>query len=288
MTETLVPLSSRAKLTALEQAGFKRSHLAQQLAVEYMTLYRWLAGKSEPHPRARQRIDELYRGHIELLPVVESLGENRPDALELLHQRTDVRERFLLQATFHSQALAGSRLTLAETRRALEGQPFPEALAATNLRNALLYLLEQAGPGFKITEAYVFDLHRLVMENIHDQARSAPRDPGQRLAPIRLQAWLAHCNLLGPHPVVRAARDHYEFYSLRHFRSGNGRVGRLLLHTQLLSCGLPPALIRIDDQHDYDLGLRQAAQGEFKPLERLVCESVLRGYQLLQGAGSHV
>lgn len=285
MTETLIPLSSRAKLIALEQAGFKRSRLARLVKVEYMTMYRWLAGKSEPHPRFRARIDALYRAHIGLLPLVESLAETRPDALELLRSRADLRERFLLEASYHFQALGGGRLTLAETRRVLAAR-FPdsraavEKLAASNLRHGLLYLLEHAGSGFQITEEFVAELHRLVMRDIPDQ-RPARQDAEQRLLPVRLQAWLAHCNLLSPHPVAQATRDHHEFCGLKLFRDGNGRLGRLLLITQLLSRGLPPALIRIDGQHDYGLGLRQGDLGDFKPLERLICESVLRGHQFL-------
>lgn len=292
MTETLVPLSSRAKLTALEQAGFKRSCLARQVKVEYMTMYRWLEGKSEPHPRFRARIDALYRGHIGLLPLVESLTETRPDALELLRSRADLRERFLLEAVYHFQALGGGRLTLAETRQVLaarfqDSRAAVEKLAAINLRHGLLYLLEQAGSGFQITGEIVAELHRLVMRGIPDQ-RPARQDAEQRLTLVRMQAWLARCNLRSPHPVFQAARDHQEFERLRPFGGVSRLVGLLLLNAQLLSGGLPPALIRMDDQHDYESGLRQGDQGDFKPLERLVCESVLRGHQLLQAGAAHV
>ncbi len=292
MPEMLVPLSSRAKLTALAQAGFKRVRLARQLGVEYMTVYRWLKGKSEPHSRFRARIDALYRGHVGLLPLVESLAGTRPDALELLRSRADLRERFLLEAAYHFQALGGGGLTLTETRQVLaarfrDSRAAVEKLAASNLRHGLLYLLEQAGSGFHITEEFVAELHRLVVRDIPDR-RPARQDAEQRLARVRLHAWMARCNLRSPHPVLQAARDHQEFERIRPFGGVSRLVGLLLLNAQLFSGGLPPALIRMDDQHDYESGLRQGDQGDFKPLERLVCESVLRGHQLLQAGAAHV
>lgn len=288
MSETLIPLSPRAKLVALEQAGFTRADLARRLEVEYMTVYRWLAGKSEPHPLAGGRIDALYRERIALLPMVESLGEKQPDPLELLRSRIDLRERFLFATVYHSLALAGSRLTLAETRKALEEKPAaaaasPETGAAAGLRDALLQVLEHAGPGFAVDEAYLLGLHRLVVGKPGGYRKESDAPQGAKLVPLRVQAWLAHYNLRGGHPLEQAVRDYREFMGIHPFNDGNGRVGRLLLDAQLLSRGLPPALIRVDDQYDAWLGLRQGEAGDLKLLERLVCEAVLRAWRLLAG-----
>ena len=51
--------------------------------------------------------------------------------------------------------------------------------------------------------------------------------------------------------------------------------------TQLLSCGYPPAVIRLEDQYAYYFALGKGDMGDFKNLVQLVCESIIRGYQLL-------
>ena len=63
---------------------------------------------------------------------------------------------------------------------------------------------------------------------------------------------------------------------------GNGRVGRLLMATQLLSRGFPPAIVHIEDRHKYYFGLGKGDYGDFKPMVQTICESVLRGFDLFE------
>ncbi|MEW6515542.1 MAG: Fic family protein [candidate division FCPU426 bacterium] len=279
MSETLVPLSSRDKLLALEQAGFKRTRLARLAGVEYMTIYRWFTGASEPRARLGGRIDSLYREHIDLQPLVESL--QRPDLLEKLRQRSALREHFFLEATYHSLALAGAKLTWADTREALAGvlpagALSPGATAALNHREALAWMVEQAVRESALGEAHLLEMHATAMRGEREAA------PGRlRGAADGLRGWLEACGRPDSHPAGRAVRLHHAFLRLRPFHRGNGRVGRLLLQAQLLACGLPPALIRVDNQREYEWGLNQADQGDFRYLERVVNEGILRGRRLL-------
>ena len=70
---------------------------------------------------------------------------------------------------------------------------------------------------------------------------------------------LKNVNLRGKSPwkesMKKISSGYYEFESIQPFFDGNGRVGRLIMSTQLLSKGYPPVLIRIEDQRNYHLGL---------------------------------
>jgi Fic family protein len=293
------PLSARAKIEAiLRDAGITRSELARLLGVRYKTVYRWLDQGTSPHPHASNRIDELFNKHVALASVVQRLKSRLKNPIQILRKNKKLREKFFLQVTYHSNAIEGSRMTLKETDRAIQGknvrgkEPF-ELFEAVNHRNALLEMLARARPGFKIDEAYVLKLHSIVMYNFHDKLPGRYRTghvnltntdialPSAQEVPLRMKAFLKSINRYGRQPVHEIASDHYEFEAIHPFFDGNGRVGRLLMITQLLSRGFPPALFRIEDQHDYYFALGRGDLGDFKHLGQMVAAAVIRGYHLL-------
>jgi len=88
-------------------------------------------------------------------------------------------------------------------------------------------------------------------------------------------------NAYGKDPIAKIAHDHYEFEAIHPFFDGNGRVGRLVMVTQLLSKGYAPAIIEIDDRSAYYTALGKADMGDMKNIVQMLCDSIIKGYRLL-------
>ncbi len=291
-------LSDQKKLEALARAGLSRTELAKLTEVTYRTVVRWLDEGVRPHPSQSRRIGELFKKHVDLVPVVESLKKTRKDTIALLKENQKLREAFILQVTYHSNALEGSRMTIRETEKAILGQavrgkePF-EIFEAVNHRNALLEVFARIHPGFRITEDFILKLHAIVMYNAHDKLPGRYRTghvnltntekplPSAQEVPLKMKEFLKTINRYGANPVVKIARDHYDFESIHPFFDGNGRVGRLIMITQLLSRRFPPSMIRIQDQYAYYFALGRGDLGDFKNLIQMVCGSIIHGYLFL-------
>ena len=301
MIYTHFPLTDKEKLEALlREGGLKRTELARLLEVRYLSVYRWLAKGIKPRAFTSHKLDELFKRHVDLKPVVEGLKKNLGDPVKILKENQAIRERFFLEMTYHSNAIEGSRMTIKETEQAIAGQnvkgkePF-EVFEVVNHYNALLELLERVREGFRLDEEYVLKLHSIVMYNFHDKLPGKYRTghvnltntekalPSAQEVPLRMREFLREINQYGAKPVHKIARDHYEFETIHPFFDGNGRVGRLIMLTQLLAKGYPPALIRLDDRYAYYFALGKGDLGDFKNLVQMVCEAVILGYQLMKG-----
>ena len=293
-------ISDTYKLKRLiAEAGFSRSELARLLEVSYQTIYRWLDKGVNPHPAQGRRIDELFKEQIDLSDVVIKLRKRNSDPLKVLRSNDYIRELFLLFMTYHSNAIEGSRMTLKETEKAIEGKrvrgkEFFEVLEAVNHHNALLYMLENLKPNFKITEEYILRLHSIVMYDFNNKLPGKYRTgyvnltntdkklPNAQMVPVKMRQFVKRVNNYKVNNIIqKIAINHYEFEAIHPFFDGNGRVGRIIMLTQLLSHGFPPAIIEIDDRYKYYFGLGKGDYGEFKNMVQMICESILKGYNLL-------
>ncbi|ADJ66231.1 Fic family protein [Herbaspirillum seropedicae] len=215
------------------------------------------------------------------------------------YTQASLREKLVLDWTFHSNALADNTLTLRETKVVLEGitvggKSLREHFEAINHRDAIL-LVEQIVAGNEpLSEAHIKDIHSLVLKGIDaDEAGRYRREnvviAGASTTPPdflhlndemrALLAWYQQAG--GLHAVERAAQLHTRFVKIHPFVDGNGRTGRLLLNLELMKSGYPPAVIRKEDRLAYYDALDEACvSGDHAAIIALVAESVQRSLRL--------
>ncbi len=293
--------TDREKVEAiLKVTGMSRSELARILEVSYKTVYRWLDKGTEPHQWQSHRIDELFKEHVDLRETVRRCKKDLGNPLLILRKNKIAREKLFLEMTYNSNAIEGSRMTRKETEAAIKGKKVKgkemfEVLEAVNHSNALNFLLQELKPDFKVTQEYILKLHSIVMYNFNNKLPGKYRTgfvnltntekplPSAQMVLVRMRQFISKVNRYGRDIVGKVSADHYEFESIHPFFDGNGRVGRLLLITQLLSKGFPPALIQVEDRHKYYTALGKGDMGEFSNLVQMICDSIIKGYNLLKG-----
>ena len=105
--------------------------------------------------------------------------------------------------------------------------------------------------------------------------------PSAQEVPKRMAQLIKEMNEVERDPIHRCALDHFHFEIIHPFFDGNGRTGRLLMMTQLLSRKLPPAVIRIEDRYQYYWGLEKCSLKEYNTLPHVVAEGILEGFKIL-------
>src|SRR3990167_606313 len=117
------PLGDKEKLEKiLQETGVSRSELARRLEVSYKTVYRWLGKGIKPHLAQSRDIDQLFKEYVDLRGVVVDLKKKLKDPIRTLKADKEKRDKFILEMTYNSNAIEGSRMTKKETQNALEGK----------------------------------------------------------------------------------------------------------------------------------------------------------------------
>ena len=203
-----------------------------------------------------ERIDALKQQLSALRPLT-------PAEVEAL------REVFLIEHTYHSNAIEGNTLTLQETSLVLQGmtidqKPLKDHLEVVGYKEAFEYMEELAQTDKPLTEYEIRSIHALVLAHRKE-------DSGQfRRVPVRIAGALtepAQPYMIEPlinellhdmqeqygqmHIVERVALFHLRFESIHPFIDGNGRTGRLLMNLQLIRAGLPPINVKFSDRRRY-------------------------------------
>lgn len=180
-----------------------------------------------------------------------------------------LRDEFMVDFTYNSNAIEGNTLTLKETAMVLEGitidrKPLKDHLEAVGHRDAFLYIESIAQNKTKLRDTEIKAIHSLVLMN-------RPEDKGvYRRIPVKIAGACtepAQPYLIEPkltellaenerrkktiHPIERIALFHLEFEGIHPFIDGNGRTGRLILNLELIRNGYPAINVKFADRKRY-------------------------------------
>ena len=180
-----------------------------------------------------------------------------------------LRNEFMVNYTYNSNAIEGNTLTLQETALVLQGltvdrKPLKDHLEAVGHRDAFLHIQELAKRKSRLREHEIRSIHTLVLMD-------KPEDRGvYRRVPVTIVG--AYTEPVQPymiapkmeellrqneerkktmHPVERIARFHLEFEGIHPFIDGNGRTGRLIMNLELIRSGYPPINVKFADRKRY-------------------------------------
>ena len=205
-----------------------------------------------------------------------------------------IKEVFLVEHTYNSNAIEGNTLTLQETALVLQGitidqKPLKDHLEAVGYKEAFQYVEELAKQDKPISEFDIKSIHNLVLAD-RPEDRGTFRRVNVRIAGAStnpVQPYLIAPKieeLLNDYPnwtknmhiVECVATFHLHFESIHPFIDGNGRTGRLLMNLQLIKAGLPAINIKFADRRKYyDAFDDYAKTGSSEAMTILVGEAVV-------------
>ncbi len=231
-------------------------------------------------------------------PAIFSKIDAKKERLSSLRPLTQgeverLREEFMVEFTYNSNAIEGNTLTLKETAMALEGmtidqKPLKDHLEAVGHRDAFLYVHDIAQNNTALSESVIKNIHALVLMN-------RPEDKGvYRRIPVRIMG--AYTEPVQPyliepkmnellrvneerantmHIVERIARFHLEFEGVHPFIDGNGRTGRLIMNLDLIRNGYPPINVKFTDRKRYyDAFDAYYKENDATPMTTLIAEYI--------------
>lgn len=200
----------------------------------------------------------------ELANELKSKRSLNPTELKKIH------ENFVIENTYHSNAIEGNTLTLRETAMILQDgitiaeKPIKDHLDLIGYKDAFEYIMELADRNNPLTEKNIKDIYSLVLMN-DAQNRGVYRrlpvtivgalhtPPQPYLVAIQMEQLLQDYERLKQttHIIEAISIFHLRFEGIHPFIDGNGRTGRLILNLELIKSGLLPINIKFADKREY-------------------------------------
>ncbi len=235
------------------------------------------------------------KSYSPLLEQIDALKKQLDSCRPLTPAEVEaIREVFLVEHTYNSNAIEGNTLTLQETALVLQGitidrKPLKDHLEAVGYKEAFQYVEELAKQDKQLTDFEIKSIHGLVLAD-------RPEDKGTfRRVNVRIAGALTEPvqpYLIEPkieelledyknwaqtmHVVERVALFHLRFESIHPFIDGNGRTGRLLMNLQLIKEGLPAVNIKYSDRRSYyDAFDEYARMGSADAMTKLIGEALV-------------
>lgn len=206
------------------------------------------------------------------------------------HTLKSLREKLLVEWTYHSNAIEGNTLTLSETKVVLEGitiagKTLQEHLEVINHKEAIGYIEEIISNQAPLSEWQIKNIHSIVLKGILPANAGIYRQENvfisgaEHIPPDFVQVPAQMAELLewysgqaqSFHVVERAAILHSQFVKIHPFVDGNGRTARLLLNFELMKNGYVPIIIKKEQRVEYyDFLDFSHIKGDYSPFIQLV------------------
>lgn len=238
--------------------------------------------------RVWRRIDMDYLKLLQLIDEKKAILDGKKPFP--YHTLKSLREKLLVEWTYHSNAIEGNTLTLSETKVVLEGitvggKTLREHLEVINHKDAIHYIEEIIANNETLSEWQIKNIHSLVLKGIMPGNAGVYRQENvfisgaEHIPPdfvhvpeqmSQLMEWYAGEGQT-LHVVERAAILHSEFVKIHPFIDGNGRTARLLLNFELMKHGYVPIVIKKEQRLEYYNALDYShVKGEYDVFIKLV------------------
>ena len=237
----------------------------------------------------------LKKSYTPILEQINSLKKSLDSCRPLTPSEVNaIKEVFLVEHTYNSNAIEGNTLTLQETALVLQGvtidkKPLKDHLEAVGYKEAFQYVEELAKQDKDLSEFDIKSIHNLVLADRPEDRgtfrRVNVRIAGALTTPVqpyliepKIEELLNNYNVWSKsmHIVERVANFHLQFESIHPFIDGNGRTGRLIMNLQLIKEGLPAINIKFADRRKYyDAFDEYSRTSSSEAMTKLVGEAVI-------------
>lgn len=205
-----------------------------------------------------------------------------------------LKEEFVIEYTYDSNAIEGSTLTLDETALVLKEnitigeKPLNDHLAAIGHREAYYYIEDLVKSKEILNESQILNIHSLVLMD-------RPQDKGKyRSLPVRIlgtNAVLSEPYMIKPNMeqlinwyntetnlsfIEKLTLFHLKFETIHPFIDGNGRTGRLILNLELMKNGYVAINIKNKDKRKYyDAFKSYNENNDYQLMLDLICDYLI-------------
>jgi len=291
----------------LDKTHWTQTQLAYEIGVTFATVNRWLKHHTRPHLVQLRAIDKLYKEYVGIAPLSDAeiqqtlttVDEERKkhNNIYQLLKNESIREEFLLELTYNSDAIEGSTLTKKETEAVLfdkatiKDKSLIEHLEAINhaeILNDIFNGKYKTG----ITEDTIKEIHRDLMKGIRDDAGEYSRQqrgirgvsivlPYPDDIPEEMNLFCKKIENVKNHPIEHTTKMHADFEAIHPFGDGNGRVGRLIMIIQLINNDFAPCIIGVNEKSKYYEYLEYAQKKSETHFVKYIVETVLAAYKII-------
>lgn len=295
----------------LAYTSWTQDQLAIKLGLPLKTVNGWITGRNSPRDINVAKINSIY----DAVAGVDNISsddlrsaENKALGLKLnireLIENRDLRQIILANLTYHTDAIEGSTMTLADVtevlssdRAVLDDVSAREQVETLNHRAAFNYLLNEAyrrGSSFIWSEDVIKQTHLRLQNGLLETAGQYREYPvrviGSSMArvnyasvPRRMGELVNALNGDGDVNLIdKLARTHADFELIHPFGDGNGRTGRLIMFVEAVLHGIVPPLVLKDRKHAYYKYLDIAnSRNDYELLRLFIAESMAYTDKLL-------